>query len=109
MFKVTTSFKTAAEAAQFFITLDASQQSACAHHPEAVPESACERPTTISVLIKMLEDPRYKLRSVSSLIEAAGLSTPGDIFDLLNVNDVNVRTKRRRGDNELLVGLSSRN
>lgn len=64
--------------------------------------------TPFSRLMYELQDPRYTLRSTRELSDKAGISYE-EVHYLLEDNDIDYVTKRRRSDGAELIGLASRN
>lgn len=66
------------------------------------------RKAPINTIMEMLEDPRYKLRSLSSLAEKADVGE-GEVIEALDDNDVDFVTRTKRETGETLIGLADRN
>ena len=78
--------------------------------PAAAPVVEANQPpeNPLQVITDMLNDPRYTLRSLSSLAEKSGLSE-GDVIYELDNNDIDYVTRTKRGSGAKLIGLDSRN
>lgn len=62
----------------------------------------------IDVVLKLLSDPEYKLRTVATVCEKSGL-TKSEIVQYLRNLDVEIVFRTRRSDGVELIGLASRN
>lgn len=66
--------------------------------------------TTLEIVNELLNDPRYTLRTASSVIEKSGFAGDAeDLADYLGDNDIDVVIKHRRSDGAALIGLADRN
>ena len=72
------------------------------------PEVTAVEPTDIEKIMHLLEDPRFTLRTVSSIEARTGL-TSAQITAELRYNYVEYITRTKRGTREELIGLASRN
>ena len=81
---------------------------------QATPATDGASLSDIGLLLELLSDPRYELRSAKALIHALDKAFPNDGFedytadtlkDFLYVFEVAFYTKRRRSDGETMIGL----
>jgi hypothetical protein len=75
---------------------------------ETTASAATDTQTPLDIVLGLLKDERYTLRSAKSLAEKSGLSVD-EVEELLNDNDIEYVTKRKRGSGDLLIGLEERN
>ncbi len=62
----------------------------------------------LGIVMELLEDVRFSLRSVSTVCEKSGLNRT-QLFDLFDKEDIDVVTRTKRGSGDELVGLADRN
>ena len=74
----------------------------------AVQAVAAQADASYTAVMNMLTDSRFRLRTMSEVSAAAGLSATG-VVELLAAREVSVVTKTRRSDGARLIGLSARN
>lgn len=125
MYKVTLDFNTAEEALAFFTKQVAVQhvtgpQVCCLGtddgrelfttpvNPAPAPAPA-PAPLPIDIVMDMLNDERFTLRTVSSVVGKAGLMNDAALYDLLNKFGIDYITMRKQRTHEQLVGLRTRN
>ncbi len=78
--------------------------------PIPIPVAAAPaRTATIDILVGLLQDPKYTIRTMGTLMENSGLMEPADVYDLLDKHGFEYVTKTRRRDGEAMVGLLERN
>lgn len=78
--------------------------------PIPIPVAAAPaRTATIDILVGLLQDPKFTIRSMSTLMDNSGLMEPADVYDLLDKHGFEYVTKTRRRDGEAMVGLLERN
>ncbi len=71
--------------------------------------AAPARTATIDILVGLLQDPKYTIRTMGTLMENSGLMEPADVYNLLDKHGFEYVTKTRRRDGETMVGLLERN
>lgn len=76
--------------------------------PVVSPDAEEPVPSATDILVNALNDSRWRLRTVAELAELAGINE-WEVINYLSAADVSVVTKKRRYDQAVLVGLSSRN
>lgn len=72
------------------------------------PDAPVSAKAPIAIIMEMLEDSRYALRSEASLAEKAGVEVY-EVKDILEHNDVDFVIRTKRGTGETLIGLADRN
>lgn len=119
MYKVTLDFNTAEEALAFFAKQVAVQhvsgpQVCClgpddVREPFTTPVNPASAPMPIDIVMDMLNDERFTLRTVSAVVGKAGLMNDAALYDLLNKFGIEYITKRKHRTHEPLIGLLTRN